>query len=260
MPFGYSGDNKKGQPMKETEAIKLQELYTEKLDAAIKRKAREMIQLEQALQYQTNEGPFEKVTQEWQPLTQEWQLQKPTMPEETERTGGISKQQFWEEVIEISPVIRRYVGKRELLTREQIVQLGGYEQQKKKLTEEITGMFIPLGPDDDFNLVYSLCTDGMHRPVFDLDYPKEQLTFGGNNKLYIVEGGSRHEFKTPGNLIVVDSTTHCHAYCQTPVFFTEYLEYLAELPGEDAQKFRHNVERMGYGGLRPPWIVKKEGE
>lgn len=190
----------------------------------------------------------------------------------TSNPNMLDKQTFYEKAIRCGPnkEHRRLVMKRDLEKADMIIresqQKGddGYGITVQREPETNTTLFVPAGPEDDFNLVSSLCTDGLHRPVLDLDFGKDELEFhltGGpyGNRAYVVHRGSRIEVKFPdGDLIVTDSTNNCHVWLQGGCLFSQYVELLGLVPGEDARKFATNVKNKGFGCLRAPWIKKEQ--
>lgn len=181
----------------------------------------------------------------------------------------ITRESFYENVIVCpEPGVKRLVMKRDLVAAQRAVIKGdGDYIFQMELEEKIEQrMWVPTGPDDnDYNLVLSLCTDGLHRPVFDLDFERDQLQFQTDKntrtqcRAYVTHDGSRTELRFPsGESYVFDSTNHCHLYIQRPSLFTEYLAYLEMVPGDDGYKYMSNVRRRGFGALRPPWVKKEE--
>lgn len=242
---------------------------------------------------------FDKRTQEWEdvidrikkkdPWSENFKQEYPKEPphwtpiEPTEPKPKVpmsmTRQAFYDDVICVQPDVKRLVAKRDMEIADELLkaQIEDRFTDKKsddgytmiRIENEIqteTRLWVPEGADDDFNLVLSLCSDGLHRPVFDLDFPKDQMAFdlkpptsGLAHRAYIIHQGSRTEFKFPsGQIWVFDSTNHCHVYSSAPMMWEDYTELLAGVPGEDARKFLRNVTSKGYGGLRPPWVRKQE--
>jgi hypothetical protein len=100
-------------------------------------------------------------------------------------------------------------------------------------------IWAPTTPDDEFNLVLSLCTDGKHRTLIDVDettYDKPPFRLTGS-QLY---GAS-----------VVPSTSHWHVYHHHGVTLQTQIKYL-----DGNEKYADHVKRAGFAALRPPWIHK----
>lgn len=107
-------------------------------------------------------------------------------------------------------------------------------------THQSMPIWEPKSPDDDFNLVLSLCTDGMHRPLVDVD----EFTYEYSTKE-----------RLPGTKMfarsVVPSTSHWHVYHHYGVDFNRQLKLL-----DSNASYKDNVQRAGFASLRPPWVSK----
>jgi hypothetical protein len=180
---------------------------------------------------------------------------------ENMKGGEMDKDTFWRQVM-CGDGWQRFVAKTELVSVEVTdVEEGGYSDVvTRRLEENIEfKLFVPETVDDDYNLVLSLCTDGAHRPVLDLDFGKDALQFkpgSETTRFYVTDGGSRSEVTVPGVGVVVPSTNHCHLYTDVPLSFRAYVELLQQVPGDDARKYASNVSVQGFGSARPPWIRK----
>lgn len=124
----------------------------------------------------------------------------------------------------------KYTPKRLRFWQENLPQYGMGSFNQKHVPE-------PRGTDcadDDYNLVSSLCDDGMHRPVLDVD----------------------------GGLEVVESSTpgHYHLYFDTPMRWDDYAKLLNLLAkyGMVDKKWVHHSLQKNMSTVRPPH-VKKEG-
>lgn len=195
----------------------------------------------------------------------------------------ISKQDFWERVIQVGNGYTRFVGKRDFAAYDAAVEAARSKIELDPDDSRIYGgspdapdelwvpenMFVPTGPDDDFNLVYSLATDGAHYPVLDLDCLKFEGTewkrSGRSIVTYIQDHGNNREFKVPiptnGNTVITPSTNgRSHLWSGKRGSWETYCDLLATVPGEDAAKYRKVVMSKGYGALRPPWVHKDQKE
>lgn len=118
----------------------------------------------------------------------------------------------------------------------------------------------------DFNIVTSLCTDGYHRPIFDLDMPNLDRPPGSSDTGFRTrEGcidfhyqGGRTVLRPGGNIRIVKSTNNYHAYSSQAMTFSEYCDYLTQVPGKAAANYLEAVKMKGYGCARPPWIKKEK--
>ena len=182
--------------------------------------------------------------------------------------GPISKRDFWDKVIRVGPHETRLVAKTDLNAKlpedDPEENFGSYSSPKKRQIEAKVPfkLWVPATPEDDFNLVLSLCTDGCHRPVVDLDFPKDKLSFKDDSSLsrvlmYVDDGrGGRQQIIFKGAVVVFPSTNFAHLYTDVPMTFSEYTDLLGEIPGEDASAYRTNTVNAGFGALRPPWVKK----
>lgn len=134
------------------------------------------------------------------------------------------------------------------------------------------GIWLPTEQDfqqQAFNLVLSLCSDGFHRPLLDIDYPYRHLTwrrmkFGSGCdwlQTYIAINGENREFRIPlaavGETgILKSSSGNTHAILAQRCTFEKYSDLLGKVPGADAAKFAHVTRTMGFGSLRMPWCHK----
>jgi hypothetical protein len=84
----------------------------------------------------------------------------------------------------------------------------------------------------DFNLVFSLASDGKHYLVADRDKPERPM--GTSN-------------------ILVPSTTNWHEYGTVGMTW-EQIRYV----NSDNQGYYDQITRSGLAGLRPPWVFKNE--
>ena len=179
----------------------------------------------------------------------------------------MDRQEYWDKCIVIGPDIRRFVAQVDLTPArtEEVETEDRYGKGIKQVQIDAGKkfrMFEPSHPEQDFNIVLSLCTDGTHRPLFDLDYPLSDMNTSerrGRTQTYLIfEGSNKLILDLQGTTVMVPSTSHRHAYNNMALSFEEYVKLLKKLPGKDAENYRYCVESQGYGGLRPPW-VKKEG-
>ena len=181
-------------------------------------------------------------------------------------------QRTFQKVLEPAPGVVRFVINADLDLMQQFIDQAPFDEEKgynwaesKVLASQVRQVMYPfVGFDQPFNLVTSLCDDGWHRPVFDLDFEPDQLEFNENGEFaWLKRNGGRSalSFKHgdgPINAAAYNSTNHLHVYTDEPMLFTEYMELLAGVPGEDARKYHANCQRRGFGALRPPWIHKGE--
>lgn len=141
------------------------------------------------------------------------------------------KQAYWARCINGMDPVSRAPYKRLVANK---MNLGDYEDRPGS-----TSIWEPQSIDEEFNLVLSLCTDGYHRTLIDVDqvtYHKSPLRLPGSG-LY---GTS-----------AVPSTSHWHIYHHYGSSFQTQVEYLKDNP-----KYQGHTKRAGYAALRPPWVSK----
>lgn len=142
-----------------------------------------------------------------------------------------AKHAYWNRCIAGTDPVTRKPYKRFVANKK---TLGDYGK-----TSNVMDIWEPKSVDDDYNLVLSLCTDGQHRTLIDVDdveYGKPPLKLPGSEL-----------FATS----VVPSTSHWHVYMHHGVSMRIQLKYL-----EDNPKYLENVKKTGFASLRPPWISK----
>ena len=147
------------------------------------------------------------------------------------------KQAYWARCINGIDPVRRAPYKRLVANR---MGLGDYEDKSGA-----TRIWEPQSVDEDFNLVLSLCTDGKHRPLIDVDQP----TCPAPLKVLRLPGSGLY------GTSVVPSTSHWHIYHHYGTGFTAQLDFLKDNPD-----YLANVQRAGYASLRPPWVFKAWAE
>lgn len=183
----------------------------------------------------------------------------------------MDKQTFWDKVICLQGGVRRFVAKKDFAKNARVRetkpnQEGAYSGSADDEDDFVPyAIFLPETPDDDFNLVLSLANDGAHYPLYDLDLLNYKTTkwkkSGRNLVTYVQHRGSQTELKIPlpptGETTITPSTSgNTHVWSSRRCSWETYLEQLAQVPGEDAAAFRKAVTIKGFGGLRPPWVVK----
>lgn len=183
------------------------------------------------------------------------------------------KVKVFQHILEPTQGVYRFVIHADLAKMQESIDQAPVDEDKgygwvesRVLADQVEQFMFPfVGFDTPFNLVTSVCTDGWHRPVFDLDFERDSLDFAESGHTFYVEsGGSRRQVKIRHNAgraintAAFNSTNHLHLYSDEPMLFTEYQELLGNIPGEDARKYADNVARRGFGALRPPWIKKGE--
>lgn len=173
----------------------------------------------------------------------------------------MDRYRFWDEVITYENA-KRFVAFTDLTPNEiEETKDIGYKSVVTRRIEMQRDfkMWFPFIPGDEYNLALSLCSDGCHRPVIDLDFDKKDLEFMPGEdrvRLFIVHQGSKLEVVVPGKCVVVPSTNHCHLYSDAKMSFDSYVNLLGEFPGDDVPKYRTNTMADGFGALRPPWVKK----
>lgn len=192
---------------------------------------------------------------------------------------GMTKEFFWDNYMNYPDGTRRFVAYRpgldagdwspETPIEEQIpfsTSDGILLDEDDETAEPATDLriWLPESVDEEFNLVLSLCSDGFHRPVLDLDFPYVETEWrraGQKLRTYIRHGGSQVEFSIPlpdeGETgILKSSRGHIHVFMGKRYTFQGYQGLLGTVPGEDAAKFAAVTGVIGYGSLRAPWITK----
>lgn len=107
---------------------------------------------------------------------------------------------------------------------------------------------------ESFNLVTSLCSDGLHRPLFDIDLPRDDFVVDG--KGFRIARTNIITFSSDTRYWLLRSTHNFHLYVDKPFLYKMYKRSLLRYHSNLA--YTRNVEKIGFGSLRPPW-VKKEG-
>ena len=187
---------------------------------------------------------------------------------------AITKKVFEKTVVNVPnrPTVRRFVGWQDFESQLRVMSTlpendGDVYPSARQIQIEhdlYTDMWDPATSDREYNLVFSLCTDGTHRPVMDIDYTPENFKFIKYEhrapRLQFRHKGSLSEVKLPGsgNVVALPSTHFLHVYYDFPMSFDQYIVLLNSVPGEDARKYATNVYANGYGALRPPWVKKYE--
>lgn len=141
------------------------------------------------------------------------------------------KQAYWARCVNGMDPVSRTPYKRLVANQ---MNLGNYEDKS-----DVMSIWEPQSVDEEFNLVLSLCTDGKHRVLIDVDRP----TY------------AQPPLRLPGSSLygtsAVPSTSHWHIYHHYGATFSAQLDSLA---GNDG--YLANVKRAGFAALRPPWVYK----
>lgn len=108
----------------------------------------------------------------------------------------------------------------------------------------------PLNLPDEahpFNLISSLCEDGLHRPALDVDHPFTDLNVGFLQRRF------------PGAMVLRSTSGNCHVYCDEPAMaWDEYQIYLWDCVSDgwvEDRYVEHSIHR-GQSLLRAPGVLK----
>lgn len=141
------------------------------------------------------------------------------------------KQAYWARCLNGTDPVTREPYKRFVANS---MNLNNYEDQNRTMQ-----IWTPESVDEDFNLVLSLCTDGRHRTLVDLDATT-------CDSIPVRLSGSRLY-----GISVVPSTSHWHIYSHHGVTFEKQLKALV-----GNEKYLDHTKCAGFASLRPPWIHK----
>lgn len=107
-------------------------------------------------------------------------------------------------------------------------------------------------PDRDhpYNLISSLCEDGLHRPALDLD------GFDHDSDQSEILDSVSAVFDSPGVVVLVRSTSHWHAYLPEVAYtWKQYLDVLSSSALLERNYVQASIGR-GQTLLRPPHVRK----
>jgi hypothetical protein len=201
--------------------------------------------------------------------------------------AGEQKQRawLWNNVINVEPGVRRLVATRDLSRVDQVrQQLVAARKELQELGKDIPNegghysgttasatddkfvpyhLWVPKSQIENFDLVLSLCDDGSHRPLYDLDVPYESADWSVSSyglTLTTTFRGSRFQvkLKEPNCTVSRSSSGNIHVWSNRRVNFADYCHSLAEIPLESARMYKEMVVLNGYGALRAPWCKKEE--
>lgn len=171
----------------------------------------------------------------------------------------MDRETFYREIIAQPNGHYRFVAQMDNLNRKQD---GEYDKtQADKMT-----IWVPSSPFEEFNLVLSLCNDGLHRITLDLDfYAPARLQRIGNSEYWALlpdpkdddddgdfgyDSGIR-TFKLGDDLRFVKSTNNWHGYGSTPLTWEEMTHF-----SNIDRVYYHASVTKGFFALRPPWVQK----
>lgn len=138
------------------------------------------------------------------------------------------KEAFWTQIINVGKGVKRLVAHSRNV------------QENFKYTEsDRLQLWVPESRDDQFNLVLSLCTDGRHRFLMDVDDPAKEKAL-------------------PERYIRTPSTRNAHYWGSNII---SYPTLMALAKDVNDGYWEANKDKS-FAGLRPPWVVKpgSEGE
>lgn len=180
----------------------------------------------------------------------------------------MARRHFFDTHIELGGGHRRFVMRRDLAAAHKILkeakETEKYGVVLEREAETNTLLWIPSEYDEDFNLITSLATNGLHYGLYDIDFPVTDVQFHETNRdrpmMMVQHEGTQVVVNFKGPIRIYKSSSNCHVLEMRPSTLTEYKQTLASIPGEDARKYRMNIESVGYGALRVPWVKKTEQE
>lgn len=129
--------------------------------------------------------------------------------------------------------------------------------------EVISDAPIRLVPEDQANLVTSLCDDGLHRVAIDIDHPCELMSVTGARVLVVnVDGVAKivdlNLVGRKSDLVPSSSENHFHLYGDRPLTWYVYSGWLNSLAeqGVIGQGYEAVSLARGFTTLRKPGVKK----